>query len=61
MIKSIYSKDYMLADTFTHAVVNFVNGKRIFVGQLSACEKLVSTNHRYICARVRPARAINQS
>jgi hypothetical protein len=61
MIKSIYSKDYMLSDTFTHVVVNFVTGKRIFIGQLTECEKLVSTNHRYICARVRPARAINQA
>lgn len=44
----------MLSDTFTHAVVNFATGKRIFVGCLSACEQLAASNHRYILARVRP-------
>jgi hypothetical protein len=46
-------KGFMLSDTFTHSVVDFVAGKRVLVGQLSVCEQLASTNHRYIVGVLR--------
>lgn len=42
-----------LSDTFTHSVVNYVTGRRVFIGQASECEKLASTNHRLVCGQLR--------
>lgn len=41
----------MLSDSFTHVIVNFVTGKRVFVGTLAGCEAMLTTNHRLICVR----------
>lgn len=55
MYRSIYSENYKLADTFTHVVVSQATGKRVFVGQMQACEKLASSDHRLLVGRVRPS------
>lgn len=44
----------MLSDTFTHAVVNFVTGKRLFIGQLGACENMLNQSSCYMVVRLRP-------
>lgn len=55
MLRSIYSERYRLADTFTHVVVSYATGQRVFVGQLSACEKLAASNHALVVGRIRPS------
>jgi hypothetical protein len=52
-IRTIVPHGCMLADTFTHSVVNFMDGKRVLVGQKSVCEDLAATNHRYIVGVLR--------